>query len=37
MVRNRAAQPARYRAGWAALFLTIAVLVYRRDQGIRYR
>lgn len=30
-------QPALLLAGWAVLFLAAAVLVYRRDQGIRYR
>jgi len=30
-------QPALLLAGWAALFLAAAVLLYRRDQGIRYR
>ena len=30
-------QPALYLAGWGALFLATAVLVYRRDQGIRFR
>ncbi len=30
-------QPALFLAGWTVVFLVTAVLVYRRDQGIRYR
>jgi ABC-2 type transport system permease protein len=29
--------PALYLVGWTVLFLVLAVLVYRRDEGVRYR